>query len=125
MIRIFDKARETIRLPGVRPLLVVFSLLVLVAGCAGNDEEYDLTRDIREAYIEAQDAMAVGNYRKSIAIFEALQARFPFSRFATQIQLELSYCYYKEGRVEQAIDAADTFLREKVKDRLAEILGSG
>jgi len=41
-----------------------------------------------------------------------LQARFPFSDFSTQIQLELAYAYYKDGRIEQAIDAADTFLRE-------------
>jgi outer membrane protein assembly factor BamD len=56
--------------------------------------------------------MGNGNYRKAISIFEALQARFPFSEFATQIQLELTYAYYKEGRTEQAIDAADTFVRE-------------
>lgn len=86
--------------------------LLLAAGCGGNDEEFDLTTSIREAYVEAQQAMGSGNYRKAIGIFEALQARFPFSEFATQIQLELTYAYYKDGRTEQAIDAADTFMRE-------------
>ena len=92
------------------PVLVAW--LALLGGCAGEEEEYDLTADIRDAYVEAQRAVEVGNYRKAIAIFEALQARFPFSEFATQIQLELSYAYYKDLRIEQAIDAADTFLRE-------------
>lgn len=91
-------------------LLCVIALLA--AGCGGNEEEFDLTSNIRDAYIDAQDAMTVGNYRKAIGIFEALQARFPFSQFATQIQLELAYCYHKLGSAEQAIDAADTFLRE-------------
>ena len=85
--------------------------VAIFAACA-NNEEYDLARSIEEAYVEAQDAVEVGNYRKAISIFEALQARFPFSDFATQIQLELTYAYYMDNRTEQAIDAADTFIRE-------------
>jgi len=96
----------------LRRIAVLAVVALLAAGCGGTEEEFDLTSSIREAYVEAQDANAVGNYRKSIGIFEALQARFPFSEFATQIQLELAYSYYKDGRTEQAIDAADTFLRE-------------
>jgi len=92
--------------------IAIIAAALLFAGCSGSDEEYDLTRDIKETYAEAQRAVEVGNYRKAIAIFEALQARFPFSEFATQIQLELAYSYYKDGRIEQAIDASDTFLRE-------------
>ena len=95
-----------------RGLVIVSVAALLAAGCAGEEEEFDLTQNIRDAYVEAQDAIAVGNYRKAIAIFEALQARFPFSEFATQVQLELAYAYYKDQRVEQAIDAAETFLRE-------------
>ena len=91
------------------PALAVIA--VLVAGCAGH-EEFDLAANIKDAYVDAQQAVDAGNYRKAIAIFEGLQARFPFSDFSTQIQLELAYAYYKDGRVEQAIDAADTFLRE-------------
>ncbi|MDH5344767.1 MAG: outer membrane protein assembly factor BamD [Gammaproteobacteria bacterium] len=103
------------RRPERRRAIRVACLLLgaaLIGGCGGNDEIFDLTKSIRDSYIEAQEAMEVGNYRKATSIFEALQARFPFSQFATQIQLELAYCYYKDGRTEQAIDAADTFLRE-------------
>lgn len=98
----------------LRNLLALATMLVLgvIAGCAGNDEEFDLASSIEDAYIEAQDAVRVGNYRKAISIFEQLQARFPFSDFATQIQLELAYSYYMDRRIEQAIDAADTFIRE-------------
>jgi outer membrane protein assembly factor BamD len=118
MTRLFSKIRQVLATGGsgqrlLRRQVIMLSIAaILVAGCAGNEEEFDLTQNIREAYTDAQDAIAVGNYRKAIAIFEALQARFPFSQFATQIQLELAYAYYKDGRVEQAIDAADTFLRE-------------
>lgn len=97
-------------------LLLAFAALML-SGCAGDEEQYDLNKSITEAYVEAQSAVNVGNYRKAIGIFEALQARFPFSEFATQIQLELAYAYYKDQRVDQAIDAADTFLRENPTHR--------
>lgn len=91
---------------------LLVALLVLGA-CAGNEEQEDaFVRDITQAYEKAQQSLANGNYRRAIEIFEALQARFPFSEFATQIQLELGYAYYKAGQKEQAIDAADTFIRE-------------
>lgn len=97
-----------------RNLLALATMLALsvAAGCAGNEEEFSLASSIEDAYIDAQKAVTVGNYRKAIGIFEALQARFPFSDFSTQIQLELAYAYYMDHRVEQAIDAADTFIRE-------------
>jgi len=91
--------------------LAMMLALAIVAGCASN-EEFDLASSIEEAYVEAGEASTVGNYRKAIGIFEALQARFPFSNFSTQIQLELAHAYYMDHRVEQAIDAADMFIRE-------------
>lgn len=93
-------------------LALVLVMAFIGVGCAGSEEEFDLSKNIRDAYIEAQDAVNNGNYRKAIGIFEALQARFPFSEFSTQIQLELAYAYYKDGREEQAIEASETFLRE-------------
>ncbi len=84
----------------------------VLSGCAGDPEEYDAVQDIKEAYELAQKSMMGQNYRKAIGIFEALQARFPFSDFAKQIQLELMYSYYKVGRQDEAISAADQFLRE-------------
>jgi outer membrane protein assembly factor BamD len=69
-------------------------------------------QNITEAYEKAQKFIADKNYRRGIQIFEAIQARYPFSDLARQIQLELMYAYYKSGQKEQAIEAADTFMRE-------------
>ena len=106
------RATHSGKIQAKRRLAMLSVVALLGTGCAGDDEIFDLTSSIRDAYVEAQEAIEVGNYRKAIGIFEALQARFPFSEFATQIQLELAYAYFKDGRIEQAIDAADTFLRE-------------
>jgi outer membrane protein assembly factor BamD len=86
---------------------------LLLAGCAGKDERDDtLVNNISRAYETAQKSMANKNYRRAIQIFENLQARFPFSDLSKQIQLELMYAYYKSNQQDQAIDAADQFMRE-------------
>jgi len=91
-------------------------LIVLVSGslfaCAGKDEIQTEVQNITEAYELAQQSVDRKNYRKGIQIFEAIQARYPFSDLSRQIQLELMHAYYESGKVEQAIETADTFIRE-------------
>ncbi|MDH3621289.1 MAG: outer membrane protein assembly factor BamD [Gammaproteobacteria bacterium] len=94
-----------------RLLLIAIVPMTLFA-CAGNDEIQSEVQNITEAYEMAQESVERGNYRRGIQIFEAIQARYPFSDLARQIQLELMYAYYKGGQREQAIEAADTFMRE-------------
>lgn len=103
--------------PIANPVLWLMALLLLgvagLSGCAGSEEEEnEMLRDVTKAYETAQKSMRSQNYRRAIQIYEALQARFPFSELSKQIQLELMYAYYKNNRQEQAIDIADTFIRE-------------
>jgi len=114
--RIQSAALPALRLL-MRPLVRLIALLVLsvavLSGCAGSEEEENaMLRDVTKAYETAEKSMQNQNYRRAIQIYEALQARFPFSDLSKQIQLHLMYAYYKSNRQEQAIDAADTFIRE-------------
>ena len=93
-------------------LLLVAILSVTLVACAGNDEQRNEVQNITDAYDTAKSSIERGNYRRGIQIFEAIQARYPFSDLSRQIQLELMYAYYKSGNKEQAVAAADTFLRE-------------
>ena len=93
-------------------LAIITLAAIGLAACAGNDEVQTVAQSITEAYEEAQAAVLRGNYRRGITIFEAIQARYPFSELARQIQLELMYAYYKSGQAEQAVETADTFMRE-------------
>ncbi len=93
-------------------LTVLAAGFVLLVGCAGNDEVQTEIENLTDAYEQAQDYVEHGNYRRGVQIFEAIQARYPFSDLSRQVQLELMYAYYKSGRREQAIEAADTFMRE-------------
>ena len=46
-----------------------------------------------------------------IQYLEKLEARYPYGRFAQQSQLEVAYCYWKEGERASAIAAADRFIK--------------
>ena len=85
---------------------------LIIGGCAGRDEPLTEVQNITEAFETARKAIAGKNYRKGIQIFEVIQARYPFSDLARQVQLELMHAYYKSGQQEQAIETADTFIRE-------------
>ncbi len=91
---------------------MVALLLGGLVACAGKDEVQTEVQNITEAYELAQQSVERKNYRKGIQIFEAIQARYPFSDLSRQIQLELLHAYYQSGQREQAIETADTFMRE-------------
>ncbi|MDX1508943.1 MAG: outer membrane protein assembly factor BamD [Woeseiaceae bacterium] len=95
----------------LRQLLLIGALSLLVA-CGGTEEQQTEIQSLTEAYERARESMTYGNYRRAILIFEAIQARYPFSDLSRQIQLELMYSYYKSGQTERAIEAAETFQRE-------------
>jgi len=101
-----NKTRLTAR------LAVLLTAVALAAGCAGNDEQEAVINDVTEAYESAKTSVSRGNYRRGIQIYEAIQARYPFSDLSRQLQLDLMYAYYKSGQKEQAVEAADTFMRE-------------
>lgn len=95
----------------LRPLSVAI-VACAIGACAGNDEVRTEVQNITEAYELAQTAIRRKNFTKGIQIFEAIQARYPFSDLSRQIQLELMHAYFQQGAKEQAIDAADTFIQE-------------
>ena len=48
-------------------------------------------------YSEAKDSMNEGAWDKAAKLFEKLEARYPYGRYAQQAQLELGYVYWKAG----------------------------
>ncbi len=88
-------------------------MLLLLPGCSWFGDKADPTADwsANQFYTEAKTALNEGNYQTAIEYFEKLQARYPFGRFAQQAQLELIYAHYKDDEPDQAIAAADRFIR--------------
>src|SRR6185369_2527857 len=62
-------------------------------------------------YSEAKSNLNEGNYEKAIKLYEKLEARYPYGRYAQQAQLEIAYAYYKDKDVASALAAADRFIK--------------
>lgn len=62
-------------------------------------------------YTEAKDKLNSGNYVAAIELFEGLEARYPYGRYAQQAQLETAYAHYKDHEQASAIAAAERFIK--------------
>lgn len=89
------------------PLLIVLFTL----GCASTEEDEYANLSANELYSRAKSALDSGDYETSINIFEKLEARYPFGKYAQQAQLEIAYAYYKFDEPDSAISTADRFIR--------------
>lgn len=83
------------------------------ASCGLLPEVQDETRNwsASKLYSEGKDELASANYDRAIKLFETLEARYPYGRYAQQAQIETVYAYYKSGEPALAIAAADRFIK--------------
>jgi outer membrane protein assembly factor BamD len=94
-------------------ILIIF-LSVGLTACGGNKDLDDLgetDEDAKELYQRARNSMNSAQFEFAIRYFQALEARYPFSPYALQAQLDLAYTYYNYGQAEKAIAEADRFIR--------------
>ena len=86
---------------------------LLLGGCGLLPEQIDETAgwNAQRLYTEAKSAMGEASYERAIKLFEKLEARYPYGRFAQQAQIEVAYAHYKSGEPALAIAAADRFIR--------------
>ncbi|MEZ5504244.1 MAG: outer membrane protein assembly factor BamD [Halioglobus sp.] len=93
----------------------VLTLLLALAlyGCSSNEELPDLGADAGEQqiYDEAENYLRGDNYDLAVKSLELLESRYPFGKYAEQAQLELIYAHYQAYEHEEAVEAADRFIR--------------
>jgi len=89
------------------------AILLTSAGCGLLPEQIDKTEgwSAQQFYTTAKEHSQKGNYQTAAKYYETLQARYPFGRYAQQAQLDLIYVYHKDGQGDQAVAAADRFIR--------------
>jgi outer membrane protein assembly factor BamD len=95
----------------LRSLAVIAALLI--GGCGLLPEQIDETAgwNAQKLYSEAKASMVEGGYDRAIKLYETLEARYPYGRFAQQAQIDIAYAYYKSNEPALAIAAADRFIR--------------
>lgn len=88
-------------------------LALCLTGCGMLPEVQDPTKgwSAQKLYTEAKTEMADGNYEKAVKLFESLEARYPYGRYAQQAQLEVAYAYFKQGEQISAVAACDRFIK--------------
>ena len=92
---------------------VALFFVLLLSACSLLPKEAQDTKawSASKYYTEAKSELNDGNYASAIKLFEALEARYPYGRYAQQAQLEIGYAHYKDGEQALAIAAADRFIK--------------
>jgi len=93
--------------------LLALSLALLVAGCGtwGSAKDDKKTWTAEQWYRAAKDELDAGNWGSAVKLYEQLESRFPYGKFAQQAQLDTAYAQYKEGETAQAVTTIDRFIK--------------
>jgi outer membrane protein assembly factor BamD len=97
----------------LRAGFAVACIALLVAGCGLLPEVKEETAgwSADRLYKTAHDTMLEGNYIRAIKLFDQLEARFPYGRYAQQAILESAYANWRGGEQAAAIAATERFIR--------------
>ncbi|MCG6940796.1 MAG: outer membrane protein assembly factor BamD [Thiohalocapsa sp.] len=97
----------------MRAALLIFLLAIGLSGCGIIGKDYDETEgwSAAELYNKAAKELDSGDYKRAIELYEKLETRYPFGRYAMQGQLDVAYAHYKAEEPEEAIAAADRFIK--------------
>ena len=98
-----------------RSVTALASLLLAVSlsGCGllKNTEKDRKDWTAAEYYQAAKELFDQGSWEGAIKMYEALEAKYPFGRFAQQAQLETAYAYYKQGETAQTVATLEKFVK--------------
>ena len=94
----------------------IVAAMLMTAGlvaCSSTKGPADETRGwpIERLYGEARDELNSGNYTRAVQLYETLEARFPYGRYAQQAQMDLAYAHYKDKESQMALAACDRFIK--------------
>jgi len=101
------------RRPDWRGWLAGVLVALLVGGCNLLPEVKEETSgwSAERLYSTAHDAMLEGNYTRAVKLFETLEARFPYGRYAQQAILEGAFSNWRAQEQAAATAACDRFIR--------------
>lgn len=93
------------------PILVAALVAALVTGCATPETGSTSGSSAEELYRTAKKQLDRGDFLGAVEGFETLEARFPFGNHTQQAQLDVAYAYLKQDEYDNAISAAERFIK--------------
>ena len=94
-------------------LTFVIIILAILNGCAIFDKAtIDPYKRMTETnlYNEGSIFLNNGDISQAVEVFELLEIRYPFSKYAQQSVLDLAFAYYEFGQKDDAIAECDRFI---------------
>ena len=103
--------RRALPLASLAPAVALAAALG-AAGCASApNPARDASASAEDLYRSAKGALSRGDFLTAIDTFETLGARYPFGTYTQQAQLDIAYAYLQQDENDNAIAAADRFIK--------------
>jgi outer membrane protein assembly factor BamD len=90
--------------------LYAIALTLLLAGCAGDEEEPYVEQPPEDLYNLAYNEMQDGNLETAAKAFDEVERQHPYSEWATRAQLMAAYAQYQRNSYDDAVIALDRFI---------------
>lgn len=92
---------------------VILCFTLVVTACSSSNYNSDEVPDVtpENLYNVAKAGMATGDFGLARRYLEAIDSRYPFGSFTSQVQLDLIYVYYKERESDLALAQINRFIR--------------
>jgi outer membrane protein assembly factor BamD len=85
--------------------------VLLLAACGSLEKDPTSKWDAERLYKEAHSEVLASNWSHAKELFDKLQSRYPFGRYAQQAQIETAYVLYKQDETADALDTIERFLK--------------
>lgn len=85
--------------------------ILLNVACSSAPETRAPVGSAEDIYNNAKNSLNQGDFLSAIGYFESLGARYPFGTYTQQAQLDIAYAYFKQDEFDNAVAAADRFIK--------------
>ncbi|HMW73958.1 MAG TPA: outer membrane protein assembly factor BamD [Cellvibrionaceae bacterium] len=97
------------RVPKLSSAVIFLAVFSLISGCSSKKEEKISSE--QKLYEKAQLALNASNWDSAIKALQLIEEHYPFGSYGEQSQLEIIYAHYEADQFDEAIAAADRFIR--------------
>jgi len=113
---LFPGNTKTSNVKYLSKLATVLLLASAISACGGNKKKGGIDQNLAQQQLEdlynkGKQALDRGNYSFAVEYYRALEAAYPYGELTEQAKLDMMFALDKNNQVEQAVAAADNFIK--------------